>query len=44
MSRRLRLVVDALNGGKGNILVMQGPVGQSGAIDRTKGIQNVLAK
>ncbi len=36
-------VVDAL-GGKGNILVMQGPVGQSGAIDRTKGIQNVLAK
>ena len=36
-------VVDALHG-KGNIVVMQGPVGQSGAIDRTKGIQNVLAK
>ena len=36
-------VVDALKG-KGNVVVMQGPVGQSGAIDRTKGIQNVLAK
>jgi ribose transport system substrate-binding protein len=36
-------VVDAL-GGKGNVVVMQGPVGQSGAIDRTKGIQNILAK
>lgn len=36
-------VVDALKG-KGNIVVMQGPVGQSGAIDRTKGIENVLAK
>jgi ribose transport system substrate-binding protein len=36
-------LVDALNG-KGNIVVMQGPVGQSGAIDRTKGIQNILAK
>jgi ribose transport system substrate-binding protein len=36
-------VVDALHG-KGNVVVMQGPVGQSGAIDRTKGIQNILAK
>ncbi|RYC30424.1 sugar ABC transporter substrate-binding protein [Lichenibacterium minor] len=36
-------VVDALKG-KGNVVVMQGPVGQSGAIDRTKGIQNILAK
>jgi len=31
-------------GGKGNIVVLQGPLGQSGEIDRTKGIQNVLAK
>ena len=31
-------------GGKGNIVVLQGPLGQSGELDRTKGIQNVLAK
>ncbi len=36
-------VIDVLKG-KGNVVVMQGPVGQSGAIDRTKGIQNILAK
>ncbi len=36
-------VIDALHG-KGNVVIMQGPVGQSGSIDRTKGIQNVLAK
>ena len=31
-------------GGKGNIVVLQGPLGQSGEIDRTKGIEQVLAK
>ena len=31
-------------GGKGGVVVLQGPLGQSGEIDRTKGIQNVLAK
>ena len=31
-------------GGKGNIVVLQGPLGQSGEIDRTKGIKNVLTK
>lgn len=31
-------------GGKGNIVILQGPLGQSGELDRTKGINNVLAK
>ena len=31
-------------GGKGNIVVLQGPLGMSGELDRTKGIQNVLTK
>ncbi|WP_193048096.1 substrate-binding domain-containing protein [Mycolicibacterium baixiangningiae] len=31
-------------GGRGNIVVLQGPLGQSGEIDRTKGITNVLAR
>ena len=31
-------------GGKGNIVVLQGPLGQSGEIDRSKGIDQVLAK
>jgi len=30
-------------GGKGNIVVLQGPLGQSGQIDRQKGIDKVLA-
>ncbi len=36
-------LVDAI-GGKGGVVVLQGPLGQSGEIDRTKGIRNVLAK
>ncbi|WP_131194424.1 substrate-binding domain-containing protein [Lichenihabitans psoromatis] len=36
-------VVDALKG-KGNVVVLQGPIGQSGATDRTTGVQNILAK
>lgn len=31
-------------GGKGNVVVLQGPLGQSGEIDRTKGIKEVLAQ
>ena len=30
-------------GGKGNIVIFQGPIGHSAEIDRSKGIQNVLA-
>ena len=30
-------------GGKGNIVVLQGPLGQSGQLDRQEGIENVLA-
>ena len=36
-------LVDAIHG-TGNIVVIQGPLGQSGEIDRTKGIKNILAK
>jgi ribose transport system substrate-binding protein len=36
-------LVDAINH-KGNVVVIQGPLGQSGEIDRTKGIKNILAK
>jgi len=31
-------------GGTGNIVILQGPLGSSPELDRTKGIQNVLAK
>ena len=30
--------------GKGNVVIFQGPIGHSAEIDRSKGIQNVLAK
>ena len=36
-------LVDAI-GKKGSIVVLQGPLGQSGEIDRTKGIKNILAQ
>jgi len=36
-------LIDAI-GGKGSVVVLQGPLGQSGEIDRTKGIKQVLAK
>lgn len=36
-------VVDRLNG-KGNIVAIEGPIGQSAQIERRKGMQNVLAK
>ena len=41
--QEMQMMADKL-GGKGNIVVLQGPLGQSGELDRTKGIQNVLAK
>ncbi|UXA09709.1 substrate-binding domain-containing protein [Mycobacterium sp. SMC-8] len=40
--QEMQMMADAL-GGRGNIVILQGPVGQSGEIDRTKGINNVLA-
>ena len=36
-------VVDAIHA-SGNVLVLQGPIGTSGAQDRTQGIKNVLGK
>lgn len=41
--QEMQMMADKL-GGKGNIVVLQGPLGQSGELDRTKGIQNILAK
>src|SRR3954465_5805898 len=41
--QEMQMMADHL-GGKGNIVILQGPLGQSGELDRTKGIQNVLAK
>lgn len=41
--QEMQMMADEL-GGKGNIVVLQGPLGQSGELDRTKGIENVLAK
>jgi ribose transport system substrate-binding protein len=41
--QEMQMMADKL-GGKGNIVVLQGPLGQSGELDRTKGIKNVLAK
>lgn len=31
-------------GGKGNVVILQGPIGQSAEVDRTKGIKAALAK
>jgi ribose transport system substrate-binding protein len=41
--QEMQMMADRL-GGKGNIVVLQGPLGQSGEIDRSKGIDQVLAK
>src|SRR4051812_724912 len=41
--QEMQMMADKL-GGKGNIVVLQGPLGQSGELDRTKGINQVLAK
>jgi ribose transport system substrate-binding protein len=42
-AQEMQMMADRL-GGKGNIVVLQGPLGQSGEIDRSKGIEQVLAK
>lgn len=39
----MRVIAEAL-GGHGNIVLLQGPLGSSGEIDRTKGVLKVLAK
>jgi ribose transport system substrate-binding protein len=39
----MQMMVDKL-GGKGNIVILQGPLGQSGELDRQEGIENILAK
>ncbi|WP_319449659.1 MULTISPECIES: substrate-binding domain-containing protein [unclassified Mycobacterium] len=41
--QEMQMMADRL-GGRGNIVILQGPLGQSGEIDRTKGIEQVLAK
>ena len=41
--QEMQMMADRL-GGKGNIVILQGPLGQSGELDRTKGIQQVLTK
>ncbi|TNC29584.1 substrate-binding domain-containing protein [Amycolatopsis alkalitolerans] len=42
-AQEMGMMADKL-GGKGNIVVLQGPLGSSPELNRTKGIQNVLAK
>jgi ribose transport system substrate-binding protein len=39
----MQMMADQL-GGQGNIVILQGPLGQSGMTNRQKGIDNVLAK
>ncbi|MGY1706889.1 substrate-binding domain-containing protein [Geodermatophilus sp. SYSU D00697] len=41
--QEMQMMADRL-GGKGNIVVLQGPLGQSGQLDRQEGIENILAK
>lgn len=41
-AQEMQMMADHL-GGRGNIVILQGPLGQSGEIDRTKGIEQVLA-
>jgi ribose transport system substrate-binding protein len=41
--QEMQMMVDKL-GGKGNIVILQGPLGQSGELDRQEGIENILAK
>jgi ribose transport system substrate-binding protein len=42
-AQEMQMMADRL-GGKGNIVILQGPLGQSGELDRSKGIEQVLAK
>lgn len=41
--QEMEMMAEAL-GGKGNIVILQGPLGSSPELDRTKGIEEVLAK
>ena len=41
--QEMQMMADRLNG-RGNIVILQGPLGGSGEINRGKGIDNVLAK
>jgi ribose transport system substrate-binding protein len=41
--QEMQMMADAL-GGRGNVVVLQGPLGQSGELQRTEGINNVLRK
>jgi ribose transport system substrate-binding protein len=42
-AQEMQMMADRL-GGRGNIVILQGPLGQSGELDRSKGIEQVLAK
>lgn len=42
-AQEMEMMAEAL-GGKGNIVVLQGPLGSSPELDRTKGIEQTLAK
>jgi ribose transport system substrate-binding protein len=42
-AQEMQMMADKL-GGKGNIVILQGPLGSSPELDRTKGIESVLAK
>ena len=42
-AQEMQMMADKL-GGKGNIVVLQGPLGSSPELDRTKGIKDTLAK
>jgi ribose transport system substrate-binding protein len=42
-AQEMTMMADRL-GGRGNIVILQGPLGQSGELDRSKGIEQVLAK
>ena len=41
--QEMQMMADRL-GGRGNIVILQGPLGQSGELDRSKGIEQTLAK
>src|SRR5659263_628263 len=41
-AQEMQMMADKL-GGKGNIVIIQGPLGSSPELDRTKGIESVLA-
>ncbi|BBY30126.1 sugar ABC transporter xylitol/D-threitol-binding protein ThpA [Mycolicibacterium sediminis] len=42
-AQEMQMMADRLNG-RGNIVILQGPLGQSGELDRSKGIEQTLAK